>query len=140
MAPCLGAGEVMKKLRMPQGISDFRKLREGGYYYVDKSHIIPEMIDASAEVLLLPRPRRFGKTLNMTTLQTWYERLPTGETYTHLLDGLKADKMPGEHHDRRGKIPVVFLTVKDIKESIWPDTLKKIEQTVRVEAIRLSRG
>jgi hypothetical protein len=128
----------MKKLRMPQGISDFRELREGGFYYVDKTHIIPEMMDASAKVLLLPRPRRFGKTLNMTTLQTWYERLPTGETYTHLLDGLKADKMPGDHHDRRGKLPVVFLTFKDIKEANWPDTLQKIEQTVRAEAIRLS--
>jgi hypothetical protein len=128
----------MKKLRMPQGISSFRELREGGFYYVDKTHIIPEMMDASAKVLLLPRPRRFGKTLNMTTLQTWYERLPTGETYTHLLDGLKADKMPGDHHDRRGKLPVVFLTFKDIKEANWPDTLQKIEQTVRAEAIRLS--
>jgi hypothetical protein len=105
---------------------------------VDKSHIIPEMIDASAEVLLLPRPRRFGKTLNMTTLQTWYERLPTGETYTHLLDGLKADKMPGEHHDRRGKLPVVFLTFKDIKERSWEKTLAKIAENVRAEAIRLS--
>jgi hypothetical protein len=128
----------MKRQKMPQGISDFRKLREGGYYYVDKTNIIPEMIDASAEVLLLPRPRRFGKTLNMTTLQTWYERLPTGETYTHLLDGLKADTTPGEHHDYRGKLPVIFLTFKDIKEDNWERTLAKISQIVRAETIRLS--
>jgi hypothetical protein len=128
----------MKKLKMPQGISDFRELRKGGYYYVDKTNIIPEMIDAAAKVLLLPRPRRFGKTLNMTTLQAWYERLPTGETYTHLLDGLKADTTPGEHHNLRGKLPVIFLTLKDVKENSWEKTLAKISENVQAEVMRLS--
>lgn len=95
------------------------------------------MIEASAKILLIPRPRRFGKTLNMTTLQTWFERLPTGETYTHLLDGLKADQTPGEHHYKRGRIPVIILTLKDIKESSWETTFVKISRVVQSEARRL---
>lgn len=128
----------MTKLKIPQGISDFRKLREGGFYYVDKSNFVYEILEASSEVTLIPRPRRFGKTLNVTTLQTWFERLPTGETHTHLLDGLKADRTPGEHHDKRGKLPVVFLTFKDIKEVDWPTTVTKIAFTIQEEIRRLS--
>lgn len=96
------------------------------------------MIEASFKILLIPRPRRFGKTLNMTTLQTWFERFPTGGTHTHLLDGLKADQTPGEHHDKRGKLPVVFLTFKDINETDWSATLAKIKFILQEEVVRLS--
>ncbi len=58
------------KLKMPKGISDFRKLREGGYCYADKSNFVAE-IPAAAEIVLIPCPRRFGKTLNMTTLKDY---------------------------------------------------------------------
>jgi hypothetical protein len=98
----------MSNSQLPTGVSDFRELRKGGYYYIDKSQFIPELINSSSLVTLIPRPRRFGKTLNMTMLQSWFERLPGGGTHTHLLDGLKADITPGEHHTLRGKIPVVF--------------------------------
>ena len=128
----------MNTLKIPQGISDFRKLREGGYHYVDKTQFIPECLAASAEILRVPRPRRFGKTLNMTAVQTWYERLPEGGSHTHLLDGLRADTTPGEHHDFRGKLPVIFLTFKDVKVASWAEALALIIELVQEETRRLA--
>jgi hypothetical protein len=58
--------------KLSLGTSDFKKLRENGCYYVDKSLFIKEVIDRSAEVLLLPRPRRFGKTLNLSMLRYFF--------------------------------------------------------------------
>jgi Predicted AAA-ATPase len=67
-----------QSLRFPIGISDFRKLREGAYHYVDKSALIEEVLGAGAEVILLPRPRRFGKTLNLSMLRYFLEKSPEG--------------------------------------------------------------
>jgi hypothetical protein len=128
----------MDTIKLPIGVSDFRELRKGGYYYIDKSQFIPELINSSSLVTLIPRPRRFGKTLNMTMLQSWFERLPGGGTHTHLLDGLKADLTLGEHHTLRGKIPVVFLSFKDVKELSWELVFKKISAIVKREVARLS--
>ena len=128
----------MNTLKIPQGISDFKEIREGGYYYVDKTQFIPEALAASVKILLVPRPRRFGKTLNMTAVQTWYERLPEGGSHAHLLDGLRADTTPGEHHDFRGKLPVIFLTFKDVKVASWEIAEQKIASLVQNEAARLS--
>ena len=124
--------------KMPKGISDFCTLRKEGYYYVDKSHFVTEVTANSSSVQLIPRPRRFGKTLNMTMLQTWFERLPQGGTHTHLLDNLNAGTTAGEHHARRGKIPVIFFSFKDVKEPTWADTLMQFAVQVAVEVRRLS--
>ena len=61
----------MKKL--PVGIDDFRKIRENDYYYVDKTNLIRDIIDNGSEVTLFTRPRRFGKTLNMSMLKAFFE-------------------------------------------------------------------
>jgi hypothetical protein len=128
----------MDTIKLPIGVSDFRELRKGEFYYIDKSQFIPELINSSSLVTLIPRPRRFGKTLNMTMLQSWFEKLPEGGTHTHLLDGLKADITPGEHHALRGKIPVVFLSFKDVKETTAAEVIRKITEVVQAETIRLS--
>ena len=128
----------MKTLKMPKGISDFCTLRNEGYYYVDKSHFVTEVVANSSLIQLIPRPRRFGKTLNMTMMQTWFERLPSGGTHTHLLDNLKAGTTAGEHHERRGKIPVIFFSFKDVKEPTWADTFMQFAVQVTVEVRRLS--
>jgi ethanolamine utilization cobalamin adenosyltransferase len=70
---------------IPIGIDDFRMLREQGLEYVDKSHLVREVIDQGSQVLLLPRPRRFGKTLNLSMLRYFLEK--RGED----LSGLFAD-------------------------------------------------
>src|SRR3954469_18251279 len=60
---------------IPIGIDDFSKLREGGFEYVDKSHLIQELLDKpSVEVVLLPRPRRFGKSINLSMLRCFFEK------------------------------------------------------------------
>ena len=134
----MSTNQLPRTFLPPQGISDFRALCEGGYYYVDKSHFITELTALPAAILLIPRPRRFGKTLNMTTLMSWFERLPAGGTYAHLLDGLNVDLTPGKHHDKRGKLPVIFLSFKDIKETSWEGTFEKISSLIQGEVIRLS--
>lgn len=63
------AGEIILKKQIPIGISDFKALIEERYYFVDKSLLIEEFIDHSAQIVLVPRPRRFGKTINMSMLK-----------------------------------------------------------------------
>ena len=63
----------IRQARLPVGIDQFEKLREGGYYYVDKTELIEQVIEEGCEVTLFTRPRRFGKTLNMSMLQYFFE-------------------------------------------------------------------
>lgn len=123
--------------RMPIGISSFEKLREEGFYYVDKSQFVIEIAESAPEILLLPRPRRFGKTLNMTMLQAWYERRPDGRTMTHLFEGLRAESTSGRHQPHKGKLPVIFLTFKDVKETNWEATREQVSLLVAAETQRL---
>ncbi len=116
-------------LRLPIGISDFRKLREARAEYIDKSHLIMEILDRAAEVFLFPRPRRFGKTLNLSMLRCFFEKQP--EDLSHLFEGLavwEADDVYREHFQR---YPVISLTFRDIKastfEQCWTDIQKKIQ-------------
>jgi len=102
-------------VRLPIGISDFRKLREGGYAYVDKTLLIRDIIRGHGEVLLFSRPRRFGKTLNMSMLQNYFGR--SNVDATHLFEGLAI--MRDSEADCRGhfqRYPVIFLSFKDVKE------------------------
>jgi hypothetical protein len=107
---------VRPKLRLPIGQSDFRVLREQGYTYVDKSAFIVDVLEASAQVLLLPRPRRFGKTLNLSMMRYYVER--SAEDQSELFAGLEVEgSTTARAHQQR--YPVMFLTFKDIKESSW---------------------
>jgi hypothetical protein len=123
---------------MPIGISSFEMLREDGFYYVDKSQFVVEIAESVSAILLLPRPRRFGKTLNMTMLQAWYECRPDGSNVTHLFEGLRAATTEGRHQPRKGKLPVIFLTFKDIKKSSWEETRDEVAHLVAAEVRRLS--
>lgn len=127
----------MNAPRMPIGISSFEMLRKDDFYYVDKSQFVIEIAESVSAILLLPRPRRFGKTLNMTMLQAWYERLPEGGNVTHLFKGLRAESTEGRHQPHKGKLPVIFLTFKDIKKSSWETTLEQISLALALETQRL---
>ena len=74
------------RLRLPLGLSDFRALRQDGYRYVDKTALVDAVVDADAQVMLLPRPRRFGKTLNLSMLRFFLEK--SAEDRLSLFDGL----------------------------------------------------
>jgi len=100
--------------QIPLGLSDFKKLRENGAYYVDKSLFIKEVINRPTEVLLLPRPRRFGKTLNLSMLRYFFEKRE--ESLAHLFKGLFIEQ-DTDAMQHQGQSPVIFLSFKDCKET-----------------------
>ncbi|MEO5727624.1 MAG: AAA family ATPase [Byssovorax sp.] len=98
---------------IPIGIDDFRSLREQGMAYVDKSHLLREVLDNGAEVLLLPRPRRFGKTLAMTMLRCFFEK--RAEDFSPLFADLSIWQASDRYRAHFQRYPVIFLTLKGIK-------------------------
>lgn len=112
------------------GSDDFCKIMDGGYYYVDKTLLIKELIDNPAEVMLFTRPRRFGKTLNMMMLKTYFENIPENG---HYFTGLKIWKCGEKYRNHQGKYPVIFLTFKDTKCNSWPETYEAICRLIQKE-------
>jgi hypothetical protein len=108
------------RVRFPIGISDFRNVREAGFHYVDKTGLIDDVITESAQVMLVPRPRRFGKTLNLSMLRYFFEK--SAEARRPLFDGLSVASSEGAwaHFQR---YPVIFMTFKDVKPTSWEDCL-----------------
>lgn len=107
---------------LPIGIDDFAKLRNDGYYYVDKSLFIKELLDKKGAVNLFTRPRRFGKSLNMSMLQCFFEN--TGDAAqnsrnTMLFQGLKIMDAGSLYTDHMGQYPVINLTLKSAKQPTW---------------------
>lgn len=118
----------MKKL--PIGLCDFEKLILNNYYFVDKTLLIKDILDGGAEAILIPRPRRFGKTLNMTMLRCFFEK--TTETKRNLFNALKIS----EHADimaHQGQYPVIFMTLKDAKEMGWEKCYEKLMHIISDE-------
>ena len=104
----------MKKI--PIGLSDFKKLIEGNYYYFDKTNFIDEIIKDGSEVKLFTRPRRFGKTLNMSMLKYFFD-IREVEENRKLFKDLYIEKT--ENFREQGQYPVVFLSLKDLKADNW---------------------
>jgi len=127
---------MIKKV-ISKGIHDFKKLRENNCYYVDKSMFIHEIFkNKTNEVTIIPRPRRFGKTLNMTMLQYFFEKPIDGASHAHLFDGLAITQYP-EIMEKQGTYPVIFITFKGIKDSTWQGCYEKIVDVIASEYKRL---
>jgi len=130
-------------LQIPIGIDDFRTLRELQLVYVDKSHLIRELLDKrGVEVALLPRPRRFGKTLNLSMLRYFFEK--SEEDLSHLFQDLSIWQAGEEYRAHFQRYPVIHLTLKDVKYARFEDCLaglrKKIEILFREHLYLLERG
>lgn len=124
------AVETMTKLPLPIGESDFKKLIDN-YYYVDKTLMIKEFIDSKPKVSLFTRPRRFGKTLAMGMLQTFFE-ISDVDNSRYFRD--KIIWNCGEKYRKEfGKYPVIFITFKDIKFSTWEETYSAICEIIAKE-------
>ncbi|MFT3770185.1 MAG: AAA family ATPase [Minicystis sp.] len=108
------------RVRFPLGHSDFRNVREGGFRYVDKSRLIEDVIATGAQALLIPRPRRFGKTLNLSMLRYFLQK--SAEDRSHLFAGLAVDSSEIARPHRQ-RYPVIFMTFKDVKPRSWEDCL-----------------
>ncbi|GAA0178978.1 hypothetical protein SH2C18_19390 [Clostridium sediminicola] len=100
--------------RIPIGISDFKMLIEENYLFVDKSLLIKEFWESHGQTILLPRPRRFGKTLNMSMIKYFFEK--NEKDNKHLFKDLNIEKNK-EIMDLQGKYPVIYLSFKDEKHS-----------------------
>ena len=109
---------------LPIGIDDFAKVREGDYYFVDKSLAIRDFLDNHGEVLLLTRPRRFGKTLFLSMFYYFFAA-EQGQAHRALFRGLAIESAGERYMAEQGKRPVLFLTLKDVKHRSWPDMLAK---------------
>lgn len=115
---------------LPIGISDFKKIIDGNYAYVDKTLLIKELLETGAEICLIPRLRRFGKTLNLSMLHYFFEK--TDHDTSHLFSSLAIWK---EEKFRllQGQFPVIFFSLKDIKESTWEDSLDSFREIIASE-------
>lgn len=101
----------MAPLKIPVGISDFKKLREDGYYYIDKSGLIADLLTNNSEVTLITRPRRFGKTLAMSMLANFFDIRKKSQ---NLFTGLQIESRPDLCQAWMNQFPTLFLTFKDV--------------------------
>ena len=102
------------KAKLPLGIEDFERIRKDGFYYIDKTGLIKDLLENIAYVNLFTRPRRFGKTLNMSMLKYFFGRGSDGA----LFDGLEISKEKKLCDEYMGKYPVISLTLKDRKSVV----------------------
>lgn len=117
--------------RLPIGVSDFRRIIEDQFYYVDKSLLIKELLDCGSAALLIPRPRRFGKTLNLSMLRYYFEK--TGEDTSALFRDLAIWKQGDSYTSQQGQFPVIFLTFKDVKCSNWENCFEHLKIALSAE-------
>ena len=125
--------ERPKNLPLPIGISDYR-LASTEYYYIDKTLMIKDFIDERPMVSLFTRTRRFGKTLNMDMLRTYFEK--TSEDTSIYFRDKKIWSCGKKYRDYQGKYPVIFVTFKDIKFNTWEETFEAIKDVFAKEAAR----
>ena len=109
--------------RIGIGVSDFKKIIEEDFYYFDKTSFIEKAIQDGAEVKLFTRPRRFGKTLNMSMLKYFFD-IKGAEENRKLFKGLYIEKK--ESFKEQGQYPVIFLSLKDLKARTWKEMERKI--------------
>ena len=109
--------------RIGIGLSDFKHLIEEDFYYFDKTKFIDEIIKDGAQVKLFTRPRRFGKTLNMSMLKYFFD-IKKAEENRKLFKNLYIEKT--ENFKEQGQYPVIFLSLKDLKATTWEEMERKI--------------
>ena len=114
----------MRKKAVPVGIEDFERIINEDYYYVDKTLLIEELLINRAPVTLFTRPRRFGKTLNMSMLKYFFD-VKNKEENKKLFENLKIYN--SEYMSEQGKYPVIFISLKDLKGNTWEECLKRLK-------------
>jgi hypothetical protein len=115
---------------LPIGISEFTEIIETSCYYSDKTLFIKRFLDTAAKVILFARPRRFGKTLNMTMMRTFFEKRLDGKDTSHYFKNLKIWQAGEKYTKEQGRRPVIYLTLKDIKFNNFSDAIKQINYEV----------
>lgn len=122
----------MKNLKLPVGIEDFQDIRRNGFYYIDKTGLIEQLLDSWEKVNLFTRPCRFGKSLNMSMLRYFFE---IGTDMT-LFNGLHIMQRKDFCDEYMGRFPVVFLTLKGVDGLTFEKATNKLIKIVALEAER----
>ena len=125
---------MANSLKLPVGIDDFRKLRESHFYYVDKTRLIEQLLLNWSEVTLFTRPRRFGKTLNMSMLKSFFD-IGTDEA---LFDGLYISGNKELCDEYMGKYPVIFLSLKGVEGLTYEEAFEAFVRIMGKEVNRVS--
>ena len=125
---------MSESIKLPVGIDDFEKIRKNGFYYVDKSKLIEQLFSNWGEVNLFTRPRRFGKTLNMSMLKSFFE---IGADPT-LFEGLYISKNKQLCDEHMGKYPVIFLSLKNVEGMDFDVAKYQMMELIGKEATRFS--
>ena len=117
----------MGKKAIPIGIENFEDIIKDNYYYVDKSMLIEDILVNRAAVTLFTRPRRFGKTLNMSMIKHFFDMRNKDEN-RKLFEGLKI--FGSEYMKEQGKYPVIFVSLKDLRADTWEDTFENLKSFI----------
>lgn len=124
----------MDRKKLPIGISDYKLLVSEDYYYVDKTDFIRQVIEEGSLITLFPRPRRFGKTLNLSTLRYFFEKTE-GNVYRPLFKGKSIEQWK-DFDKYQGQYPVIFITLKDCKGETFEEVLLMLAGEIKSEYIR----
>ena len=125
--------EAANKLPLPIGSTNYKDVSEG-YYYIDKTLMIKDLLDERVNIALFTRPRRFGKTLNMDMLRTFFEK--TSEDTSVFFQNKKIWQQGAKYTRHQGQYPVIFLSFKDAKQDNWQDMYEEIKETIKDEYYR----
>ena len=120
------------RLKLPVGIENFEEIRRNQYYYIDKTKLIEQLFDSLGKVSLFTRPRRFGKTLNMSMLKSFFEI----GTDPSLFDGLYISKNQDLCKQHLGQYPVIFLSLKGVEGLSFSEARRRCIQLIKREAER----
>lgn len=123
---------MVNTLKLPVGIDSFEKIRKNQFYYIDKTKLIEQLVETGGEVTLFTRPRRFGKTLNMSMLRSFFE---IGADAS-LFDGLYIAENKELCEEYLGKYPVIFLSLKSVEGLTFEDAKYRMTELIGLEAER----
>jgi len=112
--------------KLPIGVNDFEKLVSKGYYFVDKSMLIKDVLDFPGEIKLITRPRRFGKTLNMSMLDHFFSLFRKGDFFEEFAIWNEKKLVKDHYH----KYPVIFVSFKEVKEVDWEKGISKMKRVL----------
>ena len=116
---------------IPIGVENFKDVITSSYYYTDKTLLIRDLLDSGAKVSLFTRPRRFGKTLNMSMLRYFFEK--TEEDNSYLFDGLNISKAEEKYMSHCGQYPVISISLKGVHQSTFEESIKDFRRIISTE-------
>ena len=118
-------------IAIPIGVENFKKLIDKDYYFADKTLLIKDLLDAQADVSLFTRPRRFGKTLNMSMFRYFFEK--TDEDNSYLFNGLKIADAGEQYMEYMEQYPVISISLKGVHQSTFEESIKDFRRIISTE-------